>query len=153
GPLVLSAALESAREQPVVLSEVKDIPRAVSPAPEGAPVFRGTGIFRALDSDEPREVTLVPFFRMHDRPYIVYWDAFTADQWSAKREELRAEQERQRALEARTVDLFQPGEMQPERDHNFRGENSQTGDFQGRKWRHASDGGWFSFEMKVDPMA
>ncbi len=62
-----------------------------------------------------------------------------------------AEQERQRELEARTVDVFRPGEMQPERDHNVQGENSDPIEALGRKLRHAYDGGWFSYEMKVDP--
>jgi hypothetical protein len=43
------------------------------------------------------------------------------------------------------------GEMQPERDHHVQGENTGAGDFGGRKWRHALDGGWFSFEMRVPP--
>ena len=40
--------------------------------------------------------------------------------------------------------------MQPERDHNVQGEKSEPGQALGRKLRHAYDGGWFSFEMKVD---
>ncbi len=41
--------------------------------------------------------------------------------------------------------------MQPERDHQLKGERTGAGEHLGRKWRHAVDGGWFSFEMKVDP--
>jgi hypothetical protein len=40
--------------------------------------------------------------------------------------------------------------MQPERDHNLRGERTSAGDALGRKYRHAENGGWFSFEMAVD---
>ena len=39
--------------------------------------------------------------------------------------------------------------MQPERDHQLKGENTSAGDFSGRKWRHATDGGWFSFVLKT----
>jgi uncharacterized protein len=48
-----------------------------------------------------------------------------------------------------TVDFVQPGEMQPERDHNMQGERIETGEHLGRKWRHALDGGWISFELRV----
>lgn len=40
--------------------------------------------------------------------------------------------------------------MQPERDHNFKGENTLPHEFNGKKYRE-SLGGWFSFEMEVDP--
>ena len=56
-------------------------------------------------------------------------------------------------LEARTVDFFQPGEMQPERDHHVLGDKSAPGEYLGRKFRHAWDGGWFSFQMKADAAA
>ena len=41
--------------------------------------------------------------------------------------------------------------MQPERDHNETGESTEAGEFNGRKYRHATSGGWFSFELKVAP--
>jgi len=41
--------------------------------------------------------------------------------------------------------------MQPERDHDFQGEKTETGEHNDRKWRHASDGGWLSFTMKTVP--
>src|SRR5205085_12195800 len=98
----------------------------------------------------PRDVTLYPFYRMHHRRYSVYWDIFTAQQWQAREADYKDELERERALEAMTVDFAQPGEMQPEREHNMQGERTITGEHQGRKWRHASDG-WFAFDVKVLP--
>jgi hypothetical protein len=77
-------------------------------------------------------------------------DKYTQDEWDQEKERVFAEQEKKRQLELMTVDVFQPGEMQPERDHNLKSEQSSVGDAFGRKWRHATDGGWFSFEMKVD---
>jgi hypothetical protein len=41
--------------------------------------------------------------------------------------------------------------MQAERDHNVQSEFSGPGEWQGRKLRHAWNGGWFSFDIKVDP--
>jgi hypothetical protein len=101
----------------------------------------------------PGDVTLSPFYRMHHRRYAVYWDLFTPEEWTRREADYRAEQERVRRLEAMTVDFVQPGEMQPERDHAMRGERTQAGDGPGRKWRHAFDGGWFSFDLRVTPDA
>jgi hypothetical protein len=38
-------------------------------------------------------------------------------------------------------------------DHKVQGERSDPVQALGRKLRHAYDGGWFSYEMKVDPAA
>jgi hypothetical protein len=49
------------------------------------------------------------------------------------------------------VDEFHPGEQQSETDHQFKGERTRSGDFGNRKWRDADQGGWFSFEMRIQP--
>jgi len=46
-----------------------------------------------------------------------------------------------------------PGEAQSETDHHVQGEKSDPVEALGRKLRHAYDGGWFSYEMKVDGAA
>jgi hypothetical protein len=88
---------------------------------------------------------------MHNKRYAVYWDQFTAQQWLVREVGYREELERARRLEAITVDFAQPGEMQPERDHNMHGEHTEAGEHSSRKWRHARDGGWVSFDLKVLP--
>ncbi len=106
--------------------------------------------FRTANVGRPRDVALVPFYSLHDRRYTVYLDLYTDEQWKMREADLRAAQEREQELAKRTVDILRIGEMQPERDHNLQSENSRTGDSQGRKWRDATEGGWFSFEMLVD---
>ncbi|HSV74185.1 MAG TPA: beta-L-arabinofuranosidase domain-containing protein [Chthonomonadales bacterium] len=106
-------------------------------------VTRGVG--------RPADVTLTPFFQTHHRRTSIYWDLFTDAEWRQREAEVRAEEARQRELEARTVDVVRIGEMQPERDHNLQGERTYAGEGQGRRWRHAVNGGWFSFEVEVDP--
>lgn len=115
------------------------------------PVVGEPSTFRTLRSGRPRDVKLSPFYRMHGRRYVVYWDLFTPEQWAVREADYRAELERARRLEAMTVDFAQPGEMQPERDHNMQGEHTDAGEHSGRKWRHARDGGWVSFDLKVLP--
>lgn len=107
--------------------------------------------FETRNVGQPRDVTLVPFHSLHDRRYTVYLDKSTDKEWKSLQEDVRLREAAARALEERTVDILRIGEMQPERDHNLTGENTSTGEFNGRKWRHATDGGWFSFNLKVDP--
>ena len=108
-------------------------------------------VFRTVGVARPRDVTLYPFYRMHHKRYSVYWEVFTPRQWAERKADYRAELERLRQLEAMTTDFAQPGEMQPERDHNMQGEQTTTGEAMGRRWRHAANGGWFSFDLKVLP--
>ncbi|HPS03679.1 MAG TPA: hypothetical protein PLA90_19255, partial [Candidatus Sumerlaeota bacterium] len=106
--------------------------------------------FQTQAIGKPHDVTLSPFYKLHDKRFSVYWDLFTSEQWQKREAEYQAEVEKAKRLEAITTDFIQPGEMQPERDHNMKGEETSTGDFQGRKWRHATGGGWFSFDLAVD---
>ena len=105
--------------------------------------------FRTANVGRPNDVELKPFFATYAHRHTVYWDVFTDADWAARQKEYEAERERVKQLEARTVDVFQPGEMQPERDHNVQGEKTEPGEWSGRKLRHATDGGWFSFEVAV----
>ena len=101
-------------------------------------------------STQPQPTRAIPFFDATER-YAVYFDVFSEEEWQEREAEYKAEQARLQAMERLTVDFFQPGEMQPERDHNFRGENTAFGEAFGRKWRHAVGGGSMTFEMKVNP--
>ena len=40
--------------------------------------------------------------------------------------------------------------MQPERDHNFDGENTRYGEGYMRKYRFAYENGWYGFDMKCN---
>jgi hypothetical protein len=113
------------------------------------PVSLATGTFRTEGMSRPRPIEWVPFYRLHDRRYAVYLDVFSESEWAQREAEIRNDQEREARLAARTLDVLRVGEMQPERDHNLHGENTSAGEALGRKWRHATDGGWFAFDMRV----
>ena len=153
GPIVLAGDLgpvddEEANQPeyvPVLMSEVR------SPEAWIEPVAGEVNTFKTVNVGRPRDITLKPFYQTHDRRYSVYFDLFNEEKWQAHQQAYQAELERKKQLEAMTYDGFQPGEMQPERDHNFRGEKLNImEDFKGRKARGAERGGWLSFEMKVD---
>ncbi len=159
GPVVLAGDLgpvedERATERdyvPVFMSEERDPNAWIEPV-EGA-----VNTFRTVGVGNPRDVTLKPFYQTHDRSYSVYFDLFNEAKWKARQAAYQAEQDRKKKLEEMTYDAFQPGEMQPERDHHFTGEKLNImEDFRGRKARGAERGGWLSFDMKVmkgQPMA
>jgi uncharacterized protein len=155
GPTVLAADLgpvddpraNDASYVPVLLSGERPVEQWVKRLPDQPVMFKTAGV------GKPRDVILTPFHRLHDRRYTVYLDVFSREEWRKRDAEMRAEQERQRKLDARTVDVLRIGEMQPERDHNLKGERTSAGQHMGRKWRHAVNGGWFGFDMKVDPGA
>lgn len=150
GPVVLAGDLGPEEQPPgegekstVFITENKPVTEWIQKIPNQPLAFQTSGVGR------PQDVSLIPLYKMHHRRYGVYWDLFTEADWQKREAEYRAEQARLQKLEARTIDMLRIGEMQPERDHNLQGEKTAAGDFMGRKWRHASDGGWFSFELKI----
>src|ERR1019366_2166574 len=92
---------------------------------------------------------LIPFYQLHRQRYSVYWKLLSTTEWKAQTAELAAAEASRVAEEAHVVDSVSPGEQQSETDHKLQGGDTQSGDFDGRKWRHASD--WFSYEVKVLP--
>jgi DUF1680 family protein len=114
------------------------------------PVEGKVNTFYTKNTGRPRDVELRPFYTYYDRRYSIFWDLFTEEDWKAREAHYKAQSKRKKELEALTVDFVQPGEMQPERDHNFKGEKTSPGFFKERRNRE-SRSGWFSFDMKTLP--
>ncbi|HEY3321389.1 MAG TPA: beta-L-arabinofuranosidase domain-containing protein [Planctomycetota bacterium] len=129
-------------EAPVFLSDAASVLSKIQPTDKPL-VFKTNGLA------QPRDLTLIPFHQMHHQRYSVYWSLYTEEEWQKRKADLAAAEARRKALEARRVDVVHPGEQQPETDHAMKGEHTSAGPHAGRKWRHATDGGWFSYEMKV----
>jgi hypothetical protein len=66
-------------------------------------------------------------------------------------EKFREEQERLRELESRTVEFVDVGSQRAVRTNNLKSEGSFTSTLNDRRWRDARNGGWFEFEIAVDP--
>jgi DUF1680 family protein len=153
GPLVLCEQVEPGRPVPAIVTETDHLLESVSPIPGKPSTFAGSArAFRVPGESGGASVTLEPFYAMHGgRHYVVYWDVFTPEQYRAKEAEYAAELSRLRELDGRTVDRVCPGEDQNERDHKLEGEKTSAGHFGGRGWRHADDGGFFRYVVKVLP--
>lgn len=153
GPVLLAGDLGPVDDEaahtpeyvPVFMSEERSPDAWLERVPGATNTFRTTGI------GKPRDVVFKPFYQTHDRRYSVYFDLFNQQRWEERQAEYQAELERKKHLEAITYDDFQPGEMQEERDHNFRGDKLNImEDFKGRKARGSERGGWLAFDMKVE---
>jgi len=157
GPLVLAGDLGPEargfgrrRNAPVEQPDVTAVVAAERPVTDWVQAVPDQpGVFHTVGVGREKEVELVPFYRLHHRAYAVYWDLFTPAEWEKKSAERIAAQEKQRKLEAATVAFAQPGEMQPERDFNFQGEDSAPMRVMGRPARRGSK--WFSFDLPVEP--
>ena len=114
------------------------------------PTGRAFAEFRSEGVVKPQDLVFVPFYRIYEEQYAVYFPLLNADEWSRREGEIRAELKAQRRTEAGTLDVISPGFQQPEVEHAMREEKSEIEDFANRKSRLARDGGWFSYEMAVD---
>lgn len=90
-------------------------------------------------------LTLIPFFRLHDSRYTIYFPQSSPAEWENLKVNLATEAQQEAALAERTLDSIQPGEQQPESDHFFKAEQSEAGLNGTKHWRHAR--GWFSYLM------
>jgi uncharacterized protein len=154
GPVVLAGELgavdDTAALSPLFVPVLMTTDR--NPADWMTPVEGKTNTFKLNNVGRPRDVTLKPFYRTYNERYTVYWDMFSEENWTQKESSYRAMLQFKKNLEKATIDFFQPGEMQPERNHSFKGERTEPGRFKERPYRETRNG-WFSVEMKTDPAA
>ena len=147
GPLVLAGDLgpegqEAHAAAPVFVAANRPLEQWLKPVAGQPGSFRSDGVGR------PQEVDFKPFYQLHRRTYAAYWDLFTPEEWSKQAAALAAEQEHQHQLELATVAFAQPGEMQPERNFNQQGEDSEPDRVLGHPCRRGRN--WFSFDLPVE---
>ncbi len=103
------------------------------------PVENQVNTFKTVHAGRPKDVILKPFYETNDIRYSVYWDIFTEEKWEQTQKDYQKALEEKKKMQALTIDFFQPGEMQPERDHNFKENSSWVGEHKGRKFRETND--------------
>ncbi|MBN2611743.1 MAG: glycoside hydrolase family 127 protein [Bacteroidales bacterium] len=152
GPLVLAGELGPEKDPnvndplyvPVFMTDIR------TPATWTNPVESSPNTYVTNNVGKPRDVQLRPFYTIYDKHYSIYWDMFSEEDWKAREAGYQEHMARKKKIEEMTIDFVQPGEMQPERDHNFKGEKTTPGYFKERTNRE-SRGGWFSFDLKITP--
>jgi hypothetical protein len=119
---------------PILLTTATELPKHVHPDPDQEPLH-----FLLADVVEPASpegLPLVPLFRLHDSRYQMYWELTNKEGLLAKQERRAATERLKLAREVATLDSVAVGEQQPEVEHGFVGEDTESGEFQGRRWRH-----------------
>lgn len=154
GPLVLAGKLGNKKLDPL-----KDIPVLIAahkPVNEWVSrISKNSVLFRTRHIGELSDITLAPFYTLYNERYIVYFDVFDTLSWKQKKQDYQNYILEQDELKKRTVDYMQLGEMEPEREHNLRGNSTAVGEIMGRKFRLSWNNGWFAFDMKAlnnDPL-
>lgn len=111
----------------VFVSDMKDITSGIK---------KKEGLRFTLDG-----VTLKPFFDVHETRYQMYFQVLNLQEF----EEFKEEKEREKAFEESIIDQINLGEQQPEADHAYKGEKSNSGYDQGAFWRNTT--AYISYEM------
>jgi len=134
-----SCPLEAA---PFLLGNSQEFIQHLQPV-EGKPLtFDASGL---INDKQVEHLQLIPFFRLHESRYTIYWPYATAEEMEKTRVQLALQEKQQIELQSRTIDQVTPGEQQPESDHFYQGEKSEAGVYGGRHWRHTS--AWFSYQL------
>jgi hypothetical protein len=129
---------------PVLLANANEVLQHIEPDATAGPMN-----FRIADVFEPSAkagLPLVPFFRLHEQRYQMYWQMTTRGELAVRRERLAAEERAKAVREANTLDRVAPGEQQPEVEHEFVSQNSDSGLREGRRWRR---GEWFQYTLSA----
>lgn len=138
GPLVLAGLTD----KPVYFLADASRPQDWVKPVEGEPLtFRTSG--------QVEDLTFVPLNETLHRRYGVYF--VVTHEGSEKHKAILAEEEAKRRLLARVVDSVTPMDEAGEKAHGLQGERTGAGPHLGRAWRHATDGGWWSWDLKVLP--
>ncbi len=72
-------------------------------------------------------LTLQPFYEVHDARYQMYFQTFSKSAYDEQKARLKQQEAEAMVLEAVTIDKVNCGEQQPEVDHLFKGEKSESG--------------------------
>ncbi len=129
---------------PALVGDEKTFASKITPVPGQSLTFTAREL---LQPDTYRDLQLVPFSRIHDARYVTYFRVATPERYTELTAQLAAEEKARNELETRTLDRVTPGEQQPEVEHAFVGEKTNTGSHLGRRWRDAAK--WFSYQLKL----
>jgi uncharacterized protein len=162
GPLALAADLGPRQEGrgsrtaglttvPVLVAAGRPLTDWVTAAGTRPGEFRARQVARIpADPGSPTDVSFAPFHRTHRRRYSVYVDVLSPEQFDSRAAAIAAERERIRKLDAATIGFVQPGEMQPERDHNYQSEPLERPVLRAQGRANRAGTGWFSFDLPIE---
>jgi DUF1680 family protein len=131
-------------QMPAIIGSANEILTHLAPV-DGKPLnFKLSGL--TIPSFEG--MTLQPFYQLYECRYQIYFPLYTQQEWTARQQEMAAEEQARMALEAQTVDKVFCGEQQSESDHFFSGNGSWNGSDEGIHWRRTRS--QFTYNVKAD---
>ena len=130
-------------QMPAIIGNAQDILTHLQPV-GGKPL---TFLLKGLTLPSFEGMTLQPFYQLYECRYQIYFPLYSEAEWTAKQQELAAEEKARMELEAQTVDKVFCGEQQSESDHFFTSQQSWNGADEGIHWRRTR--GSFSYRMKT----
>lgn len=131
------------QQMPLLVSNESRIEKYLKPVPGKSLTYTASEL---LYPAKYRTLELIPFYRLHDARYVIYWQKQSPEGLQKMQEELARQEAAAQQLAAITLDVVYAGEQQPESDHFVKSEKSNTGQNQDRHWRDAR--GWFSYQLK-----
>lgn len=134
----------SMQEIPMLIGSAASLPQSLRRINDDLVAFTYTG---GVYPAQKEALKLIPFFRLHDSRYAVYFHQVTEAEVESIRKEVALSERKAMELANQTVDLIFPGEQQPESDHGILYEQAETGINKDRHFRRAK--GWFSYNLKV----
>lgn len=129
----------------LINNDIANIPSQLTPV-SGKPLH----FTLSTRTENKIEGELQPFFEIHDSRYMIYWLALTEGSYKQYIDNIAKQEQERQALEASTVDKVQPGEQQPETDHQMETDESYTGNTNNVFYRDARNGHYFSYLMQTD---
>ncbi|GFP74453.1 glycoside hydrolase family 127 protein [Clostridium fungisolvens] len=96
-----------------------------------------------------KKIKLIPFYDLHHQRYTIYWTTMTPEEYKQAK---LTKADFEETMDKVTIDSVNPNEQQSEIEHGMKSESSNS-DYSsevGKGWREAIDGGYFSYEMKVE---
>ena len=108
------------------------------------------GQFQSKGVMAPADLLMVPLHTIYEEHYAAYLPRLTPQEWQARETEMRAAQARLSELEAGTQDRVQPGQQQPEIDHDCAGEKTEPCVTHHHHGRTIKEGGWCSYRFSCE---
>jgi DUF1680 family protein len=140
---IASGSIYPIEEAPLLVSNNTDLASSLKAVANKSFAFSVSDI---IYQEKYKNLQLVPFFQIHDARYMLYWPYTTQEKLPEIQKAMKEREDAQMKLEALTVDVVTTGEQQPESDHNFKGEKTDTGMFKERHFRNGQ--GSFSYDLK-----
>lgn len=140
---IASGPIYPIEDAPLLVSNNADLSTSLKAVANKPFTFSASDL---IYQEKYKNLQLVPFFQIHDARYMIYWPYTTQEKLPEIQKAMKEREEAQMKLEAITIDLVTAGEQQPESDHNFKGEKTDTGMFKERHYRNGQ--GSFSYDLK-----